>query len=99
MVDKKPFKLPPNDPVLYFLQRLRDESHRFVIGSHRSRRAKNVHKSLLDDLPSVGLVRKKHLLLYFGSAKAVSDAGITDLNKVKGISNSLATQIYDYFHP
>ncbi|MBT5384292.1 MAG: excinuclease ABC subunit UvrC, partial [Kordiimonadaceae bacterium] len=99
MVDKKPFKLPPNDPVLYFLQRLRDESHRFVIGSHRSRRAKNMHKSLLDDLPSVGLVRKKHLLLYFGSAKAVSDAGITDLNKVKGISNSLATQIYDYFHP
>ena len=58
-----------------------------------------MHKSLLDDLPSVGLVRKKHLLLYFGSAKAVSDAGITDLNKVKGISNSLATQIYDYFHP
>tara|TARA_R110002096_G_scaffold416576_2_gene619487 strand:+ start:338025 stop:339863 length:1839 start_codon:yes stop_codon:yes gene_type:complete len=96
---KTPFKLPPNDPVLYFLQRLRDESHRFVIGSHRNRRAKKMHKSLLDGLPGVGAARKKALLLHFGSAKAVSGAAIKDLAKVNGISNALATQIYDYFHP
>ncbi|MBT7582637.1 MAG: excinuclease ABC subunit C, partial [Kordiimonadaceae bacterium] len=96
---KSPFKLTPNDPVLYFLQRLRDESHRFVIGSHRSRRAKKMHKSLLDGLPGVGAVRKKALLLHFGSAKAVSGAAIKDLTQVNGISNALATQIYDYFHP
>ncbi len=96
---KKPFKLPPNDPVLYFLQRLRDESHRFVIGSHRTRRAKKMHKSLLDGLPGVGAMRKKALLLHFGSAKAVSGAAIQDLEKANGISRALATQIYDYFHP
>ena len=96
---KAPFKLPPNDPVLYFLQRLRDESHRFVIGSHRNRRAKTMHKSMLDGLPGVGAARKKALLLHFGSAKAVSGAAIKDLEKVNGISRALATQIYDYFHP
>lgn len=99
MQGKAPFKLPPNDPVLYFLQRLRDESHRFVIGSHRNRRSKKLHKSLLDDLPNVGAARKKALLLHFGSAKAVSGAAITDLEKVNGISRGLATKIYDYFHP
>lgn len=96
---KNPFKLPPNDPILYFLQRLRDESHRFVIGAHRTRRAKKMHKSLLDGLSGVGAMRKKALLLHFGSAKAVSGAAIKDLQKVNGISNALATQIYDYFHP
>lgn len=96
---KKPFKLPPNDPVLYFLQRIRDESHRFVIGSHRSKRAKKMHKSLLDGLPGVGPTRKKALLLHFGSAKAVTGAAINDLRQVNGISNALAEQIYDYFHP
>lgn len=96
---KAPFKLPPNDPVLYFLQRLRDESHRFVIGSHRNRRAKRMHKSMLDGLPGVGAARKKALLLHFGSAKAVSGAALKDLEKVNGISRGLATKIYDYFHP
>ncbi len=96
---KEPFKLPPNDPVLYFLQRLRDESHRFVIGSHRTRRAKTMHKSLLDGLAGVGPARKKALLLHFGSAKAVSGAAIKDLEKVKGINRTLANNIYDYFHP
>lgn len=96
---KSPFKLPPNDPVLYFLQRLRDESHRFVIGSHRSKRSQKIHKSILDDLPGVGAARKKALLLHFGSAKAVSGAAIADLAKVNGISKALATKIYDYFHP
>lgn len=99
IADKLPFKLPPNDPVLYFLQRLRDESHRFVIGSHRNRRAKTMHKSMLDGLPGVGAARKKALLLHFGSAKTVSGAAIKDLEQVKGISRPLATQIYDYFHP
>ena len=96
---KSPFKLAPNDPVLYFLQRLRDESHRFVIGSHRTKRAQKIHKSILDDLPGVGAMRKKSLLLHFGSAKGVQDAAISDLEKVNGISRPLATQIYDYFHP
>ena len=96
---KSPFKLAPNDPVLYFLQRLRDESHRFVIGSHRSKRTQKIHKSILDDLPGVGAMRKKALLLHFGSAKAVEGAAIADLQKVNGISKALATQIYDYFHP
>jgi excinuclease ABC subunit C len=86
-------------PVLYFLQRLRDESHRFVIGSHRSKRTQKIHKSILDDLPGVGAMRKKALLLHFGSAKAVEGAAIADLQKVNGISKALATQIYDYFHP
>ena len=96
---KAPFKLAPNDPVLYFLQRLRDESHRFVIGSHRNKRTQKIHKSILDDLPGVGATRKKALLLHFGSAKAVEGAAISDLQKVNGISKALATQIYDYFHP
>lgn len=96
---KSPFKLPPNDPVLYFLQRLRDESHRFVIGSHRTKRARKMHKSLLDGLPGVGPARKKALLLHFGSAKAVSGAAINDLRQVNGISNALAEKIYDFFHP
>lgn len=97
-VGKTPFKLPPNDPVLYFLQRIRDESHRFVIGSHRSKRDKRMHKSVLDGLPGVGAARKKALLLHFGSAKAVTGAAISDLEKVNGISRALATKIYDYFH-
>ena len=96
---KAPFKLAPNDPVLYFLQRLRDESHRFVIGSHRNKRTQKIQKSILDDLPGVGATRKKALLLHFGSAKAVEGAAISDLLKVNGISKALATQIYDYFHP
>ncbi len=96
---KAPFKLAPNDPVLYFLQRLRDESHRFVIGSHRNKRTQKIHKSILDDLTGVGATRKKALLLHFGSAKAVEGAAISDLQKVNGISKALATQIYDYFHP
>ncbi|WP_138380266.1 excinuclease ABC subunit UvrC [Luteithermobacter gelatinilyticus] len=95
---KEPFKLPPNDPVLYFLQRLRDEAHRFAIGSHRQQRAKNMKKSLLDGLAGVGPRRKKALLMHFGSAKAVANAGLQDLEKVDGISSTLARSIYNYFH-
>ena len=95
---KAPFKLPPTDPTLYFLQRLRDESHRFVIGSHRQQRGKNMQKSILDGLPGIGPSRKKTLLLHFGSAKAVEGAALEDLQKVTGISRSLAQTIYNYFH-
>ena len=95
---RAPFKLPPNDPTLYFLQRLRDEAHRFAIGSHRQQRAKNMHKSILDGLPGIGPGRKKALLLHFGSAKAVESAGLQDLEAVNGISRVLAQNIYDYFH-
>ncbi len=98
MPSRKPFKLPPNDPVLFFLQRLRDEAHRFAIGSHRQSRAKNMYKSILDGLPNVGSVRKKALLLHFGSAKSVENAALSDLEKVKGISKKIAQDIYDYFH-
>lgn len=93
-----PFKLPVNDPALYFLQRLRDEAHRFAISSHRQQRAKKMHKSILDDLPGIGPSRKKALLLHFGSAKAVESAALSDLEAVGGISRILAKNIYDYFH-
>lgn len=96
--NKAAFKLPVNDPAMYFLQRLRDEAHRFAIGSHRQQRAKNIHKSILDDLPAIGPSRKKALLLHFGSAKAVEAAALSDLEAVKGISRILAKNIYDYFH-
>lgn len=95
---KTPFKMPPGDPTLYFLQRLRDEAHRFAIGSHRQQRAKKMHKSILDDLPGIGPNRKKSLLLHFGSAKVVEGAALQDLEKVPGISRTLAQNIYDYFH-
>jgi len=95
---RSPFKMPVNDPALYFLQRLRDEAHRFAIGSHRQQRAKKIHKSILDGLPGIGPSRKKALLLHFGSAKAVEGAALTDLEKVNGISRLLAKNIYDYFH-
>ena len=96
--EQAPFKMPINDPALYFLQRLRDEAHHFAISSHRQRRAKNMHKSILDDLPGIGPSRKKALLLHFGSAKAVEGAALSDLEAVSGISRVLAKNIYDYFH-
>ncbi len=90
--------LRPNDPVLYFLQRLRDEAHRFAIGAHRGKRAKAAARSALDDVPGVGGKRKRALLHHFGSARGVAGAGIADLGKVAGISRALAQTIYDYFH-
>lgn len=98
MVGRASFQLPVNDPVLHYLQRLRDEAHRFAIGTHRARRQKQISASPLDDVPGVGGKRKKALLNYFGSAKAVAGAGVEDLQKVEGISESLAQVIYDYFH-
>lgn len=95
---KDSFVLPINDPVLHYLQRLRDEAHRFVIGAHRTRRTAQIGQSQLDDVPGIGAKRKKALLLHFGSAKAVQDAGLTDLEKVEGISKDTARKIYSYFH-
>lgn len=97
--ETEPRLLPPRDPVLYFIQRLRDEAHRFAIGSHRKRRAKDQTRNPLDEIAGIGAKRKKALLLYFGSAKAVSRASVTDLEKVDGISNAVAKKIYGYFHP
>ena len=87
-----------NDPVLYFVQRLRDEAHRFAIGTKRAKRAKAMSKSPLDDIPGVGATRKGTLLAHFGSAKAVSRANLSDLTAVDGINEGLAEKIYDFFH-
>jgi excinuclease ABC subunit C len=95
---REPFMLPHRDPVLYFVQRLRDEAHRFAIGSHRARRAKEMHANPLDDVDGVGPARKRALLRHFGTAKAVSRAGVEDLMRVEGISKALAETIYDHFH-
>ena len=95
----EPLTLPPRDPVLFFLQRLRDEAHRFAIGAHRDKRSKSLTRSLLDDIPSIGAKRKKALLHHFGAAKAVTEAGRADLEAVDGISKATANRIYEWFHP
>lgn len=95
---KAEFQLPEHDPVLHYLQRLRDEAHRFAIGSHRARRAKRIAASPLDSVPGIGAKRKKALLLYFGSAQDVARAGVADLEKVGGISRAAAERIYSFFH-
>ena len=93
-----PFALKRNDPVLYFVQRLRDEAHRFAIGAHRAKRAKAVSATPLDDIAGVGATRKRALLAHFGSAKAVSRADLADLKAVDGVSEAMAQKIYDHFH-
>ncbi|WP_107496712.1 excinuclease ABC subunit UvrC [Thalassobius sp. I31.1] len=95
---KRPFALQRNDPVLYFIQRLRDEVHRFAIGTHRAKRSKAIGATPLDEVAGVGATRKRALLAHFGSAKAVSRAGLEDLKAVDGISNALAEVIYGHFH-
>ncbi len=95
---KRPFALQRNDPVLYFVQRLRDEAHRFAIGTHRAKRAKSVSASPLDDIEGVGAARKRALLAHFGSAKAVSRANLADLKAVEGVSVAMAEKIYHFFH-
>ncbi|MCP5367633.1 MAG: excinuclease ABC subunit UvrC [Hyphomicrobiales bacterium] len=96
---RAPFTLPLRDPVLFYLQRLRDEAHRFAIGAHRAKRAKATTRSVLDEIPGIGAKRKKALLHHFGSARAVERAGRADLEKVAGINKSFANKIYDWFHP
>ena len=94
----RPMALRHNDPVLYFVQRLRDEAHRFAIGTHRAKRAKAVGATPLDDVPGVGAARKRALLAHFGSAKAVGRANLSDLKAVEGVSDALAETIYAFFH-
>ncbi len=92
------FKLEKNDPLLFFIQRLRDEAHRFAISSHRAKRKKNLSKSLLDQIAGIGKQRKRALLNYFGSAKSIESASLDDLKSVEGIKDNIAKKIYNYFH-
>ena len=91
--------LPPNSAMLFYLQRLRDEAHRFAIGTHRAKRAKSLTTSTLDEVPGIGPNRKRALLMHFGTARAVKGAALEDLEKAPGISQAMARQLYDYFHP
>lgn len=98
MEGKHAFQLPMNDPVLHYLQRLRDEAHRFAISAHRSRRQGQIRENPLDEISGIGAARKKALLMYFGSAKDVAAAGIEDLQRVEGVSRAMAEKIYNHFH-
>jgi excinuclease ABC subunit C len=91
--------LPPNSALLFYLQRLRDEAHRFAIGTHRQKRAKSLTTSSLDEVPGIGPNRKRALLMHFGTARAVKGAALEDLERAPGISRAMARQLYDYFHP
>jgi excinuclease ABC subunit C len=96
---REAFQLPPRDPVLYFLQRLRDEAHRFAITTHRNSRSKKITVSELDEVPGIGAARKRALLMHFGSARGVKAAGLKELEAVTGINQATARQIYAHFHP
>jgi len=97
IADKNPFTLPPHDPALHYIQRLRDEAHRFAIGSHRAKRGKTMTQSALDSIPGIGPTRKKALLQHFGSARAVEDATLEDLQATPGISAKIAQVLFNYF--
>jgi excinuclease ABC subunit C len=99
MEGRPAFQLPPRDPVLYFLQRLRDEAHRFAITTHRNSRSKKIATSELDEVPGIGAARKRALLMHFGSARGVKSAGLKDLEAVGGINRATARAVYAYFHP
>ncbi|MEZ0497726.1 excinuclease ABC subunit UvrC [Sphingomonas sp. IW22] len=98
LMDGREFQLPVNSPVLFYLQRLRDEVHRFAIGAHREKRAKAMGASPLDEVPGIGPARKKALLMHFGTAKAVRSASLEDLQKAPGVSRAMAQQVYDFYH-
>lgn len=98
MPDGREINFPLNHPVLFYLQRLRDEAHRFAIGAHRQKRSKAITVSSLDEVPGIGPSRKKALLMHFGTAKAVKSAALEDLLKAPGVSKAVAQQVYDYFH-
>ncbi|HSI40592.1 MAG TPA: excinuclease ABC subunit UvrC [Xanthobacteraceae bacterium] len=98
MAGRAPFRLDPRDPVLYFVQRLRDEAHRFAIGSHRARRKKDIAQAGLQEIAGVGPTRKRALLHHFGTLKAIERASLTDLGQVPGINEATARAVYDYFH-
>ena len=99
MKNREPFRLDPKSPIVYYLQRLRDEAHRFAIGTHRKKRAKALGANPLDEIAGVGAARKRALLHHFGSARAVTGASLADLEAVSGVSGALARRIYDFFHP
>jgi excinuclease ABC subunit C len=96
--DRPPVKLPPRDPLLYFIQRLRDEAHRFAIGSHRARRKKDIREAGLQEIPGIGPTRKRALLRHFGTLKAIERASLADLARVPGISEEIARKIHSFFH-
>lgn len=98
MAGREPFKLPPRDPALYFIQRLRDEAHRFAIGTHRARRKKDTMKNPLDEIPGIGPTRKRALLLHFGTVKAIKRAKLDDLMRAPGVNAATAKAVHDYFH-
>ena len=98
MAGRDPFKLPPRDPLLYFIERLRDEAHRFAIGSHRTRRKKDIREAGLQEIPGIGPTRKRALLRHFGTVKAIERASLPDLAQVPGISAETARKIYEFFH-
>ncbi len=99
MPGREPFRLDPKSPVLYYLQRLRDEAHRYAIGSHRKKRSAAIGANPLDEIAGVGAGRKRALLQHFGSARAVAGASLADLSSVAGVSQTLARKIFDFFHP
>jgi excinuclease ABC subunit C len=98
LMDGRELTLPVNSPVLFYLQRLRDEVHRFVIGAHREKRAKAMGASPLDEVPGIGPARKKALLMHFGTGRAVRNASLADLQKAPGVSAGVAQQVYDFYH-
>jgi excinuclease ABC subunit C len=98
LTDGRDFQLPVNHPVLFYLQRLRDEAHRFAIGAHRTKRAKALVTSTLDDVPGIGPARKKALLMHFGTARAVKNASLEDLQRAPGVSEIVARTIFDFYH-
>jgi len=98
MAGREPFRLPLRDPVLYFVQRLRDEAHQFAIGSHRQRRSRDIREAGLQEISGIGPTRKRALLRHFGTLKAIERASIADLTQVPGINAETARRIYDFFH-
>jgi excinuclease ABC subunit C len=98
MAGREPFRLPPRDPLLYFIERLRDEAHRFAIGSHRTRRKRDIREGGLQEIPGIGPTRKRALLNHFGTLKAIERASLGDLTKVPGINADTARRIYNFFH-
>jgi excinuclease ABC subunit C len=98
MTGREPFKLPPRDPALYFIQRLRDEAHRFAIGTHRAKRKRDTMTNPLDEIPGIGPSRKRALLLHFGTVKAIQRAKLDDLMRTPGVNAATAKAVHDHFH-
>ena len=98
MRDGRELTLAPNAPAMFYLQRLRDEAHRFAIGAHRQKRAKAMGSSPLDEVPGIGPARKRALLMHFGTARAVKSASLDDLKRAPGVNDSVAQTVYDFFH-